>query len=275
MFSASKALACILLCSGASLRSRATAPLRVCADPNNLPYSNEQEQGFENELAKMVAKDLGTEVSYTWYPQREKFFRQTLESGICDVVMGVPTGFDEASTTRPYYRSTYVFVSRRDRNLHIHSFDDPQLHHLRIGVHVLGDSDSSLPPVQALISRGIVRNLVGYSIFGNLAETNPPADLIKAVSDKQVDIAVAWGPLAGYFARRSSVPLDIDPITSDIANPTLPLTFDIAIGVRHGNEVLKQRLDGELKRLEPEIHQLLRSYGIPQVNPLTASAAEY
>ncbi len=190
-------------------------------------------------------------------------------------MMGVPTGMDEASTTRPYYRSSYVFVSRHDRNLHIRSFDDPQLQRLRIGVHVLGDSDSSLPPVHALISRGIVRNLVGYSIFGNLAEANPPADLIEAVSRKEVDVAVAWGPLAGYFARRSNVPLDVAPIPDDAANPALPLAFDIAVGVRPGDEELKQRLNAELKRLEPEIHRLLTSYGIPQVALSPASPGNY
>ena len=117
--------------------------------------------------------------------------------------MGVPAGFDEAATTRPYYRSTYVFISRRDRHLHITSFDDPRLRTLKIGVHVLGEQDDSLPPVHAFISRGIVRNLVGFSIFGNLNEKNPPADLIRAVADGKVDVAVAWGPLAGYFSRQS------------------------------------------------------------------------
>jgi ABC-type amino acid transport substrate-binding protein len=179
--------------------------------------------------------------------------------------MGVPEGSNDAATTRPYYRSTYVFVSRQDRNLHIHSFDDPQLRKLRIGVHVLGDGDETVPPVQALVGRGIVRNLVGYSIFGHLTETNPAADLIEAVSRKDVDLAVAWGPLAGYFSRNSVVPLNVEPIDSDPTNPNLPLTFDIGIGVRQGNEELRQHLDAELKRREPEIRQLLRSYGIPQL----------
>lgn len=247
--------------------SLSAAPaLRVCADPNNLPYSNSQEQGFENKLAQKVAHDLGEELTYTWYPQRSKFFRRTLQAGVCDVVMGVPVGFDEAATTRPYYRSSYVFVSRADRHLHINSLDDPELRKLRIGVHVLGEGDDSLPPVHALISRGIVRNLVGFSIFGNLTETNPAADLIRAVTDGSVDIAVAWGPLAGYFAERSPVALKIAAIASDPANPKLPLSFDIGIGVRPGDAALKQRLDAEIRRREPEIRELLRSYGVPQLD---------
>lgn len=274
MFSASRILGCLLLFSSASVYA-ATPPLRVCADPNNLPYSNQQKQGFENQLAEMIAKDLGTHVSYLWYPQRGKFFRNTLNSGACDVVMSVPTGFQQAATTQPYYRSTYVFVSQRARHLNIRSLDDPRLHHLRVGVHVLGDGDSSLPPVQSLINRGIVRNLVGYSIFGNLAEKNPSADLIQAVSRGDVDVAVAWGPLAGYFSRHSTVPLDLTPIPDDPANPTLPFAFNMSIGVRKGDDALKNRLESELERRKPEIQSVLRDYGIPQLGLSTGSRGEY
>jgi quinoprotein dehydrogenase-associated probable ABC transporter substrate-binding protein len=265
MSSASNLLAVIML--AASTLSCAAAPaLRICSDPNNMPYSNRDQQGFENRIADLIAKDLDMEVTYFWFPQREKFFKKTLNSGVCDVVIGVPIGFDEADTTRPYYRSTYVFVSRQDSHLHIDSFDDPRLKTLRIGVHVLGEQDDSLPPVHALTSRGIIRNLVGYSIFGNLAEANPSADLIAAVSKKDVDVAVAWGPLAGYFTQNSPVPLEITPISGDLAHPALPLTFDIGMGVREGDAALKQRLDAELVRRHAEIEQILRSYGIPQLS---------
>jgi quinoprotein dehydrogenase-associated probable ABC transporter substrate-binding protein len=262
MFSVFKLFGGLLVLSG--LLFSAAAPLRVCADPNNLPYSNKQEQGFENKLAGMFAKDFGTRVVYTWYPQRGNFFKKTLGAGVCDVVMGVPAGFREADETRPYYRSSYVFVSRRDRSLHIRSFDDPRLRNFRIGVHVLGDSDRSLPPVRALLNRGIVRNLVAFNIFGSLGETNPSADLIEAVVHKRVDIAVAWGPLAEYFGKRSAVPLDVTPIAADASDANLPLSFEIAIGVRHGAHSLKQKLDAELERRQPEIRALLLSYGIPQ-----------
>ena len=240
--------------------------LRVCADPNNLPYSNRQQQGFENRLATLVARDLGMQVSYVWYPQRGGFFSKTLDAGVCDVVMGVPAGMNATITTRPYYFSSYAFVARRDRHLHITSFDDPRLRSLRIGVHILGDQDDNLPPVHALISRGIVHNLVGYSIFGNLAEKNPAADLIQAVIHKDVDVAVVWGPLAGYFARQSPVPLDLTPIVADPAHPALPMVFGIGIGVRPADQQLRRRLDAEVERRQPEIDRLLFSYGIPQVN---------
>lgn len=264
MSSASRVLALVALASTATICSAAPL-LRVCADPNNLPWSNQQQQGFENHLAGMISHDLGMQLSYVWFPQRSAFFRRTLDAGICDVVMGVPAGMEEASSTRPYYVSSYAFLSRRDRHLDITSLDDPRLRTLRIGVHILGDEDDNLPPVNALISRGIVRNLVGFSIFGRLDEKNPSADLIKAVVDRKVDLAIVWGPLGGYFARRSRVPLDVTPIAGDPANPALPMTYAIGIGVRPRDEGLRRQLDAELQRRQPEIQRLLDSYGIPEV----------
>ena len=267
MCSASKwAAAWMLAIAGTG--TLAAAPLRICADPNNLPYSNDQKQGFENRIADLIAKDLGVNVTYFWFPQRSKFFEKTLERGVCDVVMGVPSGMDEAATTRPYYRSTYVFVTRKDRHLDIDSFDDPRLRALKIGVHILGEQDDSLPPVHAFTSRGIVRNLVGFSIFGNLDEKNPPADLIRAVADGRVDVAVAWGPTAGYFAQQSKVALELTPVEPDRMHPNLPFAFNIGIGVRIGNMELKQKLDAELVRRKAEIEQILRCYGVPQVTQM-------
>lgn len=269
MSSASKLL---LLVASVALGASAGAQqeLRICADPNNLPYSNEHQQGFENRIADLIGHDLNRPVTYFWFPQREKFFKSTLNRGVCDVVMGVPVGFDEAEATSPYYGSSYVFVTRRDRHLHITGFDDPQLRTLKIGVHVLGEQDDSVPPVHAFTSRGIVHNLVGYSIFGNLNETDPPADLIRAVADGKIDVAVAWGPLAGYFAKNSRVPLDLTPVTRDARNPTLPFEYQIAIGVRQGDTALKQQLDEELVRRRKDIQNILRAYGVP----LLASAAQ-
>lgn len=256
----------ILLTAALSANVKAAAPevLRICADPNNMPYSNEQEQGFENELARMIAKDLGMVPSYSWLPQRSAFFDKTLEAGVCDVVLGVPSGMANVRTTHPYYRSGYVFVSQASRKLDIHSLDDPRLHEVQIGVHLLGDGESDLPPVHALARRGIIRNLVGYNIFGNLEESNPASDLIKAVAHGDVDLAVAWGPIAGYFARQSKVPLRVTVIDADPLNPSLPFAFDIGIGLQSKNRELEMRLDSELDRRKPEIKQLLARFGIPQ-----------
>ena len=222
----------------------------------------------------MIANDLGMQVTYTWFPQRGSFFRKTLDAGKCDVVMGVPAGMKGIDTTAPYYRSGYVFVSRLDRNLNITSLDDPRLHQLRIGIHNLGDTDREAPPVHALTSRGIVSNLVGYNIFGsNLDEPDPSSDLIKAVEKGDIDLALAWGPIAGYFARFSPVPLVISPIERDSSNPNLPLSFDIATGVREEDGTIKQQLDSELQRRRTEIQHLLVSYGIPQLSLSQARTA--
>jgi mxaJ protein len=248
------------------------ASLRVCADPNNLPFSNQQLQGFENQIATLIANDLGMQLTYFWFPQRGAFFRKTLNAGVCDVVMGVPSGFDEAAATQPYYRSSYVFITRQDRHLRINSLDDPRLRTLKVGVHVLGEQDDSLPPVHALISRGIVHNLLGFSIFGNLDEKDPPADLIRAVEDGTVDVAIAWGPLAGYFSKKSPAVLEISPLLGDPRNPRLPFHFDIGIGVRENDAALKKNLDEELTRRRKDIEKILQQFGVPQL-PFTVQVA--
>jgi quinoprotein dehydrogenase-associated probable ABC transporter substrate-binding protein len=264
MSSAIRALLFLTIAVTANVTAAAPSILRICADPNDLPYSNVQEQGFENELARMITKDLGMVPSYTWMPQRSAFFDKTLAAGVCDVVLGVPSGMANMRITHPYYRSGYVFVSRANRNLVIHSLDDPRLRQVQIGVHLLGHGESDLPPVHALASRGIIRNLVGYNIFGNLDESNPASDLIQAVARGDVDLAVAWGPIAGYFARQSKVPLQVTVIDADPLNPSLPFGFDIGIGVQPKNRELEIRLDTELDQRKSEINQLLARFGIPQ-----------
>ncbi len=245
---------------------------RVCSDPNNLPFSNGRGAGFENKLAEMVARDLGRPLHYTWWPQRRGFMNQTLLGGKCDVVIGVPAGYDLTATTRPYYRSTYVFVTRRDRRLGLRSLDDPMLRRLSIGVHVIGADYASLPPVQALAHRGIVRNLRGYIIYGDYSKANPPAALIDAVAAGKVDVAIAWGPLAGYFAQREKRALSVVPVSPQIDVPFLPLVFDIAMGVRRQDTWLRDELDREIERRQPEIRRLLERYGVPLVNSVPGAA---
>jgi mxaJ protein len=241
--------------------------LRVCADPNNLPFSNQQEKGLENRLAELIAKEEGARVQYTWWPQRRGFIRNTLAAGKCDLVMGMPFGAERVLTTRPYYRSTYVFVSRKDRQLGVRSLDDPSLRTLKIGVQLIGDDYANTPPVHALSRRGIVGNLVGYSVFGDYSQENPPARIIDAVVAGDVDIAVAWGPLAGYFAKRSGIPLEIIPVSPAIDPPGLRFTFDISLAVRPGDAERKRELEGVLDRRRSEIDQLLAEYGVPIVAP--------
>jgi mxaJ protein len=237
--------------------------LRVCADPNNLPFSNARREGFENRLADLIAQDLHARVEYTWWAQRRGFIRNTLNAGQCDVVMGVPSHFDLTTTTRPYYRSTYVFVTRADRHLQLTSFDDPRLRALRIGVQLIGDDFANTPPAHALSARGIVANVEGFMIYGDYARANPPARIIDAVAHGDIDVAIAWGPLAGYFASREPVALHVQPVSAppDLA---FPFTFEIALGVRRGNEALKAQLNDILERRQPDINRLLDDYGIPR-----------
>jgi mxaJ protein len=241
------------------------APLRVCADPNNLPFSNDREQGFENRLADMIARDLGTRVQYTWWAQRRGFIRNTLTSGLCDLVMGMPTGVAHAATTRPYYRSTYVFVAPRRRHLAIRSFDDPVLRKLRIGVQMIGDDVANSPPAHALSNRGIITNVVGYSVIDDYSQPNPPARIVEAVARGEIDAAVVWGPLAGYFATRQAEPLNLTPV-SPTTDPSLPFTFDISMAVRRADDRRRETLDAFIVRRRGAIEQLLREYGVPRAD---------
>jgi len=235
--------------------------LRVCADPNNLPFSNERGEGFENALAQLVAKDLGRTVEYTWMPQRRGFIRNTLKAQKCDVVMGEPVGFDMARVTRPYYRSTYVFVSRADRALGVKSLDDPRLARMRIGLHAIGDDYANVPPAQALARRGLVEQVRGFPIYGDYTQPNPPADLITAVADGEVDVAIAWGPLAGYFARKSPVPLTVTPIESSEPG----MTFAIGLAVRKDDSVRAAALASILADEQAAIDRVLDQFGVPRL----------
>ena len=242
----------------------AAAPLRVCADPNNLPFSNFEHQGFENKLALMLGNDLQRPVRFVWWPARVRFMEKWIKAGKCDMVIAVPRSYGLLLTTRPYYRSSYVFVTRRDSGVKLTSLSDDRLRSLKIGVHIIGDEAETIPPAHELADHGIVRNVVGYNIYGTdpLAR-NPSAELISAVARRKVDVAIAWGPLAGYFARRSSVPLRVSPICTSATPKLYPISFDISMGVRRDKPELLPQLNSFLARRGPEINKLLRSYGVP------------
>ena len=261
-----------LACAAASIvalfghpRPGVPAELRVCADPNNLPFSNDRGEGFENRLAEMAARELGRTLRYTWWAQRRGFVRHTLDAGECDVVMGVPTAFERVRTTRPYYRSTYVFVSPRDRHLQLASLDDPRLRSLRIGVQMIGDDFSNSPPAHALSARGLTTNIVGYSVVGDYSQPNPPARIVEAVARGEVDTALVWGPLAGYFANRDAS-LEVSRLATEADGPVLPFAFDISIGVRRGDAALRHALDAFIAGRRGEIDRLLAAYGVPRLD---------
>ncbi|TPJ74696.1 MULTISPECIES: substrate-binding domain-containing protein [unclassified Mesorhizobium] len=254
------ALVLLLLSATAGARE-----LRVCADPNNLPFSNAAGQGFENRIAEIIAGDLGAKLTYTWWAQRRGFVRNTLKAGLCDLVPGTPANLEMLRTTKPYYRSSYVFVTRQN-SPDVTSFNDPRLRDLRIGVQLIGDDGANSPPVQALGRRGIVGHLIGYPVYGDYSAPNPPARIVEAVASGEIDLAVVWGPLAGYFAQKQKVPLRITPVTPRIDGPQLPLMYDISMGVRREDDALRSEVNSALAKHRAEIDAVLTQYGVPRLD---------
>ncbi len=237
---------------------------RVCGDPNNLPFSNDRRQGFENAIADVVAHDLGRRVEYVWQPQRRGFIRTTLKAGRCDVVMGVPARFDLARTTHPYYRSTYVFVSRHQAPP-LRSFDDPRLKRLRIGVQITGEDYENPPPAHALAARHLASNVRGFTVYGDYSQPAPQRAVIDAVATGAVDTAVVWGPIGGYFSALEPTPLDVEPVADSADGPAVPFTFAISVGVRRDDRALADAIDHALGRRRAEIRRILQRFRVPLV----------
>src|SRR5206468_11722193 len=235
----------------------ATATFRICADANNLPYSNDKLEGFENKIATLFAKDLGATPTFTWWPDRRGFIRNTLRANQCDVVMGIPNGYDQVRWTQPYYRSTYVFVYARDRGFQVRSWDDPALRSARIGVV------AATPPGDAMIKKGLMGNVVSYRLTIDYT-TEHPGQIVEDVAAGKTDVAVVWGPVAGYFAKKQSVPLEVVPVPV-IPGLEVPFTYEISMGVRKGDRERQAQLDAVLNRKEAEIRKILEAYGVPLV----------
>jgi quinoprotein dehydrogenase-associated probable ABC transporter substrate-binding protein len=264
----------LLACAFVLNAAETNRVLRITADPNNLPFSNDKLEGFENRIADLLARELNARIEYTWRAQRRGFFRETLKENNADLILGVPTQFERALTTKPYYRSAYAFVTRKDRALNIRSLDDEKLRSLRIGVHLIGDDGANTPPAHVLAARGIVTNVVGFSIYGDYSEANPPARLIEAVARGDIDVAIAWGPLAGYFAKQQKVVLEVTPVPSQFDTPALPFAFDISLGVRKRDKELRDELNAVLTRRKTDIEKILGDYGVPRVAAPQLSRAE-
>jgi quinoprotein dehydrogenase-associated probable ABC transporter substrate-binding protein len=258
--------ACLsLVLLGAPVATEPVSPLKVCADPYNLPASNDKFEGFENKIASLVARELGTTVSYVWWGQRRGFVRNTmnatLKEGRCEVMIGVPQGYDLVRTTKPYYRSTYVFVYPKAKGWRLNSLDDPLLKTAKIGVHLLGEDYSNPPPVHALATRGVVSNVVGFDTF--YSDQNPPNRIIDALASGKIDVAIVWGPAVSNFVVHQKVPMEMVAVPS--GKTDLPFAFDISMGVRPGNEALRMQLEGVIDRKRAEITQILKDYGVPLV----------
>jgi mxaJ protein len=257
--------ACALAALALSLACVSSTPartLRVCADPDNLPFSYRAGEGFENRIAQLMAKDFGAELSYRWQRMGRGFVREILDKAQCDLLIGVPVGFPGVLTTLPYYRSTYVFVTRRDAAWHPSSLDDADLRNCKIAVQALDEEYS--PPAAALARRGLESTIVGFYTVGTGV-----APMLRAVADRKVHVAIVWGPLASFAAKRFHGVLLLTPVKPEV-DFRLPLTFQIAMAVRKADVALRDELQRFLNDHAPEIDQLLSAYGVPRL-PLNTS----
>jgi mxaJ protein len=247
-------------------RAQRPAPLdpekiRVCADPDNMPSSNDKLEGYENKLATLISQELKAKLEYVWYPTRRGYFR-ILNGMYCDLAMEAPAGLDMAGATKPYFRSGYVFVTRKGSGLDdIKTLADPRLKKLKIGVNVYTSDAENSPPAMALSHYGVVGNLTGYSTFFD--ENNRPEDIINAVSKKEVDLAIAWGPLAGYYAKQATVPLVLTALPAKDSLSEVPFQYNIGIAVRRKDKEFRDSLEAVLTRRQPEVQAILKEYAVP------------
>jgi quinoprotein dehydrogenase-associated probable ABC transporter substrate-binding protein len=245
---------------GTAAQAQDQRALRVCSDPDNLPYSNQAGAGFENKIAELVADELHARLEYDWWPQRRGFVRRTLGADMCDVLIGVPADFERVSTTRPYYRSSYVFVTRAVDA--VPDFADPAIRQRRIGVQLIGNDMAATPVGHALTRAGATAKVTGFTIFGD----GPAAQrMIDALDAGKIDAALVWGPQAGYFAARAQAPLKVSIARPPAGTPE-PFEFDVALGVKRGNKALLAELEGVLQRRQRDIDTILAAYHVPRTD---------
>jgi quinoprotein dehydrogenase-associated probable ABC transporter substrate-binding protein len=257
-----------------ALAQDAAAPrqaLRVCQDPNNLPFSDEARQGIENRIAEVFGKALGLPVTYYSFPQRLAFIRNTLRFKLpgqdypCDIVMGVPAGYDQVSVTKPYYRSTYALVFAPGKGMdQVKSGEDflrlppATLKALRIGIY-----DRS-PASDWLAKHQLVDQGVPYAMMNADPAQYPGQIIERDLGAGKIDAAIVWGPIAGYFAQRvKNMALTVVPLKSE---PGIRFDYQMAMGVRYGEREWKQQVEGLLQSQQAEIQAILREYGVPLVD---------
>jgi mxaJ protein len=236
----------------------AQSPLRICADPDNLPFSNRMEQGFDIEIAKLVAQNLHRTPVFVWTRSRRGFVREQFNKNACDILIGVPVGMRGVTVSNPYYASSYVFVTPAKQHLQIASFTDPQLDQGRIGLQILEEDLS--PPSIPLIRSGHAPQLIGFDGFGS-----HEGDVVRAVSSGKIGVAVVWGPVAGYYAQHSPSKLTLTRVTPLRDSSGLPFAYRIGFGVHKSDSTLLKQLDGAITELQPQIRRVLARYYVPVV----------
>jgi mxaJ protein len=231
--------------------------LRVCSDPNDLPFSNQAEQGFENRIADVLAKELGKKLAFAWQPQVFGFLRLTLYNYQCDVVMGITQGSDEVANSNAYYRSVYALVFRPHTGFDgIESLEDPRLKDKRIGII------AGTPPANILADDGLLDHIHAYQLSVNLRFFAPARDMAEDLENDKIDAGVLWGPIAGYYARHSDGKIAIAPLLRE-SDQEPPMSFGIVMGVRQGDDAWRRQLNEAIEKQRPAINQILQSYGVP------------
>lgn len=230
--------------------------LRVCADPNNLPFSNEAGEGFENKIAELFAAELGVPVQYTWYPNTIGFIRNTLRMRKCDLVLAAPTASELLQNTNPYYRSTYALVFRKDSDIAATSLADPVMKTLRIGI-VAGT-----PPATLIARYGLFDQMRPYQLLVDTRFDSATARMADDIGSGEIDVGVLWGPIAGYQVQKHNPPLRMVPLDPEIERGTR-IEFRIHMGLRHNEPEWKRKLNGLIEEKQAEINAILTEYGVP------------
>lgn len=243
---------------GEPMRVEDPTAFRVCADKDNLPWSNDKQEGFENKIAELIAKDLGKRLEYQFWIDRFGFVRNTLNARRCDVMIGTVAGNDMMLTSKPYYRSGYVFVYRKDSGMKITDYDSPDLKKAVIGLVGM------TPPTRPLEDKGLLGNSKPYRLWRDLNE--PPSLLIDDVVKKEIDVAIVWGPIAGYYAKKSPVELVVVPAPEYAETNVHGKSYwNISVGVRKKEKERMAMIQDVLDRRQGDILKILDEYGIPHV----------
>ena len=230
--------------------------LRVCADPRDLPFSNEAGEGFENKIAELLAKKLGKTLAYEYYPGATGFVRNTLNAHHCDLIMGMPQGDDIVQGTNPYYRTSYALVSKQGSGLEsVDSLEDPRLRTKRIGI-VAGT-----PPATNLAVNGLLGNIKSYPLVVDTRVDAPTSAMMEDLEGDRIDVAILWGPIAGYFAKHAKIPVKVTPLVKETTGPRM--IYRIGMGVRHSDQEWKRLLNKIIAENQAEISHILAAYGVP------------
>lgn len=243
--------------------------LRVCAHPDNLPFSAQDESGFDNKVARVIADELHAKLEFVWFQPQHGLVRKTLTDNVCDALIGLPQGYEGIAASTPYYRSRYVFVYPRNAAV-APSFDDPAFLQERIGVQLIGDDMAATPPGHVLAAAHAA-HVIGFPVYG---DGPAAARLIDAIASGDLDAAVAWGPAAGFFAAKAARPLAIAPaMAPPMFVRTLPFEFSMVVAVRKKDEALKKDIDAAITRRQGDIDRILASYHVPRADRPAPSMA--